>query len=94
VPRLLEKVYAARCVDGPWPILAQDLHSAVVPPIAAPTHAPAIRRERRYRVRRGDTLISIVRKLHCSSVQEIADMNRLKRHRIQAGHMLKLPVCE
>ncbi|MHB1271431.1 MAG: transglycosylase SLT domain-containing protein [Rhodanobacter sp.] len=94
VPRLLEKVYASRCVDGPWPILAQDLHSAVVPAITAPVHVPATRRERRYRVRRGDTLISIVRKLHCSSVQEIADMNGLKHHRIQAGHMLKLPVCE
>jgi len=94
VPRLLEKVYASRCVDGPWPILAQDLHSAVVPAIAAPAHVRATRGERRYRVRRGDTLISIVRKLHCSSVQEIADMNGLKHHRIQAGHTLKLPVCE
>jgi membrane-bound lytic murein transglycosylase D len=44
-------------------------------------------------VRRGDTLISIVRKLHCSSVQEIAETNRLKHHRIRAGQTLKLPVC-
>jgi membrane-bound lytic murein transglycosylase D len=52
-----------------------------------------VRGTSRYKVRRGDTLISIVRKLHCSSVQEIAEMNGLKHHHISIGQTLKLPVC-
>jgi len=44
-------------------------------------------------VRHGDTLISIVRKLHCSSVQEISEMNGLKHHGIRVGQQLKVPVC-
>jgi membrane-bound lytic murein transglycosylase D len=96
VPKPLEKIYALRCVDGPWPILAHDLHSAVIPlVVAAPeVRAPATRQQRRYKVRRGDTLVSIVRKLHCSSVQEVAEMNSLKHHRISMGQTLKLPVCQ
>jgi membrane-bound lytic murein transglycosylase D len=96
VPKLLEKIYALRCVDGPWPILAHDLHSAVIPVVvAAPeVHTPAVRQDRRYKVRRGDTLVSIVRKLHCSSVQEVAEMNALKHHRIVVGQTLKLPACQ
>jgi membrane-bound lytic murein transglycosylase D len=53
----------------------------------------AAKRSQSYKVRRGDTLISIVRKLHCSSVQEIAEMNGLKHHHISIGQTLKLPVC-
>jgi membrane-bound lytic murein transglycosylase D len=95
VPKPLEQAYASRCVDGPWPILASDLHHAVVPVVAPPPapSAPAARGTSRYKVRRGDTLISIVRKLHCSSVQEIAEMNGLKHHRLAIGKTLKLPVC-
>ncbi|MHB1056451.1 MAG: transglycosylase SLT domain-containing protein [Rhodanobacter sp.] len=95
LPKLLEQAYASRCVDGPWPILAADLHHAVMPVVqAAPAaEAPAAKGTSRYKVRRGDTLISIVRKLHCSSVQEVAEMNGLKRHRIRVGQTLKLPVC-
>jgi membrane-bound lytic murein transglycosylase D len=97
VPELLVKTYASRCVDGPWPILAHDLHSAVVPVVAQPVaeaRAPEVRRERRYKIRRGDTLVSIVRKLHCSSVQEIAEMNGLRHHHIAVGQTLTLPVCQ
>lgn len=96
VPKPLEKVYASRCVDGPWPILAHDLHSAVVPVVEAPPPppAPVVRRDRSYKVRRGDTLVSIVRNLHCSSVQEIADMNGLKHQHIGIGQVLRLPVCQ
>jgi membrane-bound lytic murein transglycosylase D len=96
VPKPLEKVYASRCVDGPWPILAHDLHSAVVPVVAPPpeARAPAVRHERHYKVRRGDTLVSIVRNLRCSSVQEVAEMNGLKHHRIRTGQILKVPVCD
>ena len=93
VPRSLEKVYASRCIDGPWPILAADLHSAQVPVVAAAAPAPKARGERRYRVHHGDTLISIVRDLHCSSVQEVAEMNGLRHHRIRAGQRLKVPIC-
>jgi membrane-bound lytic murein transglycosylase D len=96
LPKLLERAYATRCVDGPWPILAGDLHRAVVPVVAAPVApvpVPVPRGTRRYTVRRGDTLVSIVRKLHCSSVQEVAESNGLKHHRISIGQTLKLPVC-
>ena len=94
VPKRLEGAYALRCVDGPWPILAADLHSATVPVVPDPAPAKAsVRRTTTYRVRHGDTLISIVRKLDCSSVQEISDLNDLKHHRIRAGQHLKVPVC-
>jgi len=99
LPRMLEQAYTSRCVDGPWPILAHDLHTAVVPVVVAPSsaplpvYAPVVRKDRSYKVRRGDTLVSIVRKLHCSSVQEVQEMNRLKHHHISVGQTLKLPAC-
>jgi membrane-bound lytic murein transglycosylase D len=93
LPKRLESAYASRCVEGPWPILAGDLHHAVIPVVTAPVAPPVAARARRYKVRRGDSLISIVRKLHCSSVQELAEMNDLKHHRIRAGQTLKLPAC-
>jgi membrane-bound lytic murein transglycosylase D len=42
VPKQLEKAYIASCADGPWPILASDLHNAVkiaAPPPPAATSA-------------------------------------------------------
>ncbi len=42
VPKQLEKAYASTCADGPWPILASDLHNAVkiiAPPPPAATSA-------------------------------------------------------
>lgn len=94
VPKLLERAYASRCVEGPWPILAGDLHGAVIPAVVKSAAKPAKRRgTKKYRIRRGDTLISIVRKLHCSSVQEIAEMNGLKHQRLHIGHTLEVPVC-
>lgn len=94
VPKMLERVYAARCVDGPWPILAHDLHSAVVPVVApAPVAHAEPAGERSYRVRRGDTLVSIVRRLHCSSVQELVRMNGMRSHHLAVGQTLKVPVC-
>jgi membrane-bound lytic murein transglycosylase D len=96
LPKPLEQAYASRCVDGPWPILAGDLHRAVVPVVvqAAPVvSAPVVRGTSYYKVRRGDTLISIVRDLHCSSVQEVTEMNGLKHHHLAIGKTLKLPVC-
>jgi len=96
VPKELEGAYASRCVDGPWPILANDLHSAVVPDVVKPD-PPAPHRtvhpHSRYIVRRGDTLVGIVRKLGCSDVREVSDLNDLKHHRIKAGQVLQLPAC-
>lgn len=96
VPRLLEKVYAARCVDGPWPILAADLHNAVVPVVHhyARSGSRKSGRWRTYVVRRGDTLSRIAYKLHCANVRDVTRLNRLRSHRIAAGQHLKLPVCE
>jgi membrane-bound lytic murein transglycosylase D len=93
VPKNLQSAYASRCVEGPWPILAGDLHHAVIPVVTAPVAPPVAAGESRYKVRRGDSLISIVRNLHCSSVQEVAEMNGLKHHRIRTGQVLKLPAC-
>lgn len=97
LPRLLEEPYASRCVEGPWPILAADLHQAVAPAVQAPpapARAPArATGTRNYKVRNGDTLIGIVHRLHCSSVRELAELNGLRHHRIRAGDVLKVPVC-
>ncbi len=96
VPRSLEKVYAARCVDGPWPILAADLHSAVVPVVKddGDSSAPAVSKgSRTYVVRRGDTLSGIAGKLRCANLREVTELNGFKNHRISVGQRLKLPVC-
>jgi membrane-bound lytic murein transglycosylase D len=97
VPQLLEPVYASRCVDGPWPILANDLHTAVVPQVAAVVVAPSpppAARPRSYVVRRGDTLGAIVHKHGCGDLRGVSDLNDLgKHHRIKPGQVLKLPVC-
>ncbi|MBD8881026.1 transglycosylase SLT domain-containing protein [Rhodanobacter sp. 7MK24] len=96
VPKLLEQPYAARCVDGPWPILAGDLHAAAAPVVAdplAPARAAGAVRTRSYKVRRGDTLVGIVRQLRCSSVQEVAEMNHLRHQHITVGQVLTVPEC-
>jgi len=94
VPKELEKAYAARCVDGPWPILAADLHQAVVPVVIdAPAPVRVASRTRSYTVRRGDTLSGIARRSSCSSVQDLAELNGLSRHQLKPGQVLKLPVC-
>ena len=94
LPKFLQSTYASRCVEGPWPILANDLQTAVVPGVTPVVPAKkAVRGVKNYKVRRGDTLVSIVRKLHCSSVQEVAEMNGLKHHTIRIGQVLKVPDC-
>lgn len=96
LPKVLEKAYASRCVDGPWTILAQDLHAAVMAKSVTAPMVPAakvVKGSRNYKVRRGDTLISIVRGIRCSSVQELAEMNGLKHHHLSIGQTLKVPVC-
>lgn len=94
VPKLLEQPYAARCEDGPWPILATDLHNAAAPVVDdPPPPPPGPVGVRRYTVRRGDTLVGIVRKLRCSSVQEVAEMNHLHHQHISVGQTLKVPEC-
>jgi membrane-bound lytic murein transglycosylase D len=102
VPKVLERPYEARCTDGPWPILANDLHTAVLPvvppsptpaPTASPSRSSSSGKTRNYTVRRGDTLTSIVSKLGCSSVQEVAELNGLNHQHIKPGQTLKLPSC-
>jgi membrane-bound lytic murein transglycosylase D len=97
VPKLLEKAYAASCTDGPWPILANDLHTAVKPvvplvPVAAPAPSRS-RATRNYKVKRGDTLAGIARKVDCADVEDISRLNGLKKHRLAIGQTIKLPVC-
>ncbi|NID14146.1 transglycosylase SLT domain-containing protein [Luteibacter yeojuensis] len=108
VPKQLEKAYATSCTDGPWPILASDLHNAVkilapAPPAAtsaalANASTPASSKaspgaSKRYTVRRGDTLVAIARKSSCADVEDIARMNGLKGHQLKVGQALKVPVC-
>jgi len=101
VPKVLEKPYEARCTDGPWPILANDLHTAVLPvvppspppPVSAPSRSSSSGKTRSYVVRRGDTLTSIANKLGCTSVQEVAEMNGLNHQHIKPGQSLKVPAC-
>ncbi len=89
VPRVLERAYARQCRTGHWPKLAAVLHAASDPTM------PASMRFRHYRVRHGDTLSGIVRRMGCSSVRKVARMNHLRapRYAIRAGHTLKLPHC-
>ena len=107
VPKQLEKVYMATCTDGPWPILASDLHNAVkivAPPPPAATSAalvnaspaaskPSSSASKSYTVRRGDTLSSIARRSPCADVEDIARMNGLKGHHLTVGQAIRLPVC-
>ena len=101
VPKVLEKPYEARCTDGPWPILANDLHTAVLPvvppspppPVSTSSRSSSSGKTRSYTVRRGDTLTSIVYKLGCTSVQEVAEMNGLNHQHIKPGQSLKVPSC-
>ncbi len=98
VPKLLEKPYASRCVEGPWPILANDLHTAVIPTVETPharrtSLAASSRHSRRYVVRRGDTLSGIVHRLGCSGVADISRINGLPNHRLRIGQVLTLPAC-
>ena len=107
VPKQLEKTYATSCTDGPWPILASDLHNAVKivapPPPAAtssalaggssPASKPASGGSKSYTVRRGDTLVSIARKNSCADVEDIARLNGLKGHQLRVGQALRVPVC-
>ncbi len=100
LPKILEKAYASRCVEGPWPILANDLHTAVVPVVPTPSASastPAARaapapRTRSYKVRRGDTLESLARK-SCTDTAQLARMNGLQHHKVKIGEVLTLPVC-
>ncbi|WP_413626051.1 transglycosylase SLT domain-containing protein [Luteibacter sp. Lutesp34] len=108
VPKQLEKAYAATCTDGPWPILASDLHNAVkivAPPPPAATSAAlangpspsaaksSSRASRQYTVRRGDTLVGIARKSNCADVEDIARLNGLKGHHLTVGQAIRVPVC-
>jgi membrane-bound lytic murein transglycosylase D len=94
VPKSLVDVYAVRCVNGPWPILAADLHTAIVPVFPDPPPAAAADPVLHYTVRRGDTLASIVRKHGgCSSESQVARMNNLKFNHVKVGQVLKLPSC-
>jgi membrane-bound lytic murein transglycosylase D len=92
VPKPLETVYASRCVDGPWPILASDLHNAVVPVVPV-RHADPPSRTRRYTVRRGDTVSAIARRYGCPSAHAIERTNGIRHHQIRAGQVLTLPGC-
>lgn len=107
VPKQLEKAYATSCTDGPWPILASDLHNAVkivAPPPPAATSAAlasgsssssksSSTRSKNYTVRRGDTLVSIARKSSCADVEDIARMNGMKGHQLRVGQAIRVPVC-
>lgn len=90
VPKVLEATYRQSCAAGPWQTLAADLHEAAVP---APP--PEAQRPRTYVVRRGDTLSSIVRKLGCSNVHALAELNRLRapHFALHPGQALRLPMC-
>ena len=93
LPKPLEKAYAARCVDGPWPILASDLHNAAVPVVPVRHVPPPPAAARHYTVRRGDTIGGIVQRHGCASVREVERLNGIRHHQIRVGQVLKLPAC-
>ncbi len=104
VPKVLEKVYERDCASGRWPELAAELHAAIVPtpaPVALAQRDGAKgalstrTKDRRYVVRRGDTLAAIARHTGCGSVREIAAANGLRApmYAIKPGQVLKLAEC-
>ena len=96
VPAPLEAAYAKNCTQGPWPTLAAELHSAIVPspPPAELVHARQLKPSG-YVVRKGDTLSSIARKLGCGGVREIAAANGLRgpHYPLHPGKTLRVPEC-
>jgi len=97
VPVQLEAVYAKDCTKGPWPTLAADLHSAVVPspPPGSLVRTQEVKQPHGYVVRKGDTLSSIARKVGCGGVREIAAANGLRgpNYALHPGKTLKIPDC-
>lgn len=97
VPGVLEKPYARSCASGgPWMKLASDLHDAVLP--KPPAEFAAARREatqRRYTVRRGDTLFGIAHRFGCDNLHELASVNRLRapHYELRPGMELRMPMC-
>ena len=97
MPDVLEKPYARSCASGgPWMKLASDLHDAVLP--TPPAEFAAARREatqRRYTVRRGDTLFGIAHRFGCDNLHELASVNRLRapHYELRPGMELRMPMC-
>lgn len=99
LPRRLEAAYARNCTQGPWRALAQDLQSATRPAAPAARGTPGGARAtatRRYTVRKGDTLMAIVRSTGCGDVRTIAARNGLRppAYLLHPGQVLELPGCK
>lgn len=99
VPQPLETVYERDCAQGQWPVLAEQLHAAVVPPpppvaLARTTGDPAKQAAKSVTVRKGDTLTSIAGRTGCA-VRQIAVANGLRppHYAIKPGQVLKLSSC-
>ena len=94
VPEKLTASYEKLCTSGKWAELASDLHSAALPVVAVAQARPKAQ-ARSYVVRRGDTVVSIARKLGCSNAGEIAGLNHLKppRYAVHVGQTLQVPAC-
>ena len=86
VPEILVDTYRERCLDGELVRRARKLHDANYPD--GSELIP-------YVVRRGDTLGRIAARLGCSSLEELADVNRIRppRYVIHVGQVLQRPDC-
>ena len=84
VPAILADPYRERCVEGELLERARKLHDANYPD--GDELVP-------YVVQRGDTLGRIASRFRCSSVGELADINRIRppRYVIHVGQRLTVP---
>ncbi|MEO5596509.1 MAG: transglycosylase SLT domain-containing protein [Lysobacteraceae bacterium] len=110
VPPLLPKLYRTYCAaPSPRAQLAADLVAARKPVVISyspPPSFPAIERPLRessksavkvktYKVKRGDTMASIMRKMRCDDIRELGSANGLRApYAIRPGQTLKLVGCD
>ncbi len=96
IPKQMEHVFTTQCAaDSRWMALANTLHAAIPPPVPMAAPQRALAATRYYRVRPGDTLVAIARRMGCGDPRAIARANDLAHAGalIRPGMDLRVPAC-
>lgn len=99
VPVYVVNLYNKSCVNGQWRALAGDLHSAVEENSQVVRTAMTVVKKQKeflYTVKKGETLVSISRKLQCVDAKQLALANQIKppEYAIKVGQTLQVPGCK